>query len=491
MSKDLRQLIEEHPSLSALLQTAESIIWEADAQTFAFSYVSDKVKDILGYSAEEWLNTPNFWQEHIYQEDRDDAVNLCHNATQKLRDHALDYRMVAADGHLVWIKDFVSVVGKEGKPSKLYGIMVDITVPKIRAELDHLEKEVLELAATQGNDLENILNTYLNGVEQLFPNMHCSIVKINDNKMHHWVAPSLPQDYTSAINNIPIGPSAGSCGTAAHRQEMVIVNDIATDELWAAHKHLCLPYDLKACWSMPVIGNNGTVHAVLGTYYNTTKEPDSKELKIIQRIAAILKVILDNRAYARTVEENNMLLQQSQSLANFGSWQWDVQSNRVTWSDELYNIYGIDKNTFEATFEGYQKLLHPDDKDYIVATVTNALNTGEDATFEERIIRPNGEVRYLNSWSKVIKDDNGQPVKMFGACLDITKDKQVQQKMQEIAWQQSHMVRAPLASLMGLTNLLKEETFDNKEQQKLLEHILQTAKQLDDVIRTISRHTNH
>jgi light-regulated signal transduction histidine kinase (bacteriophytochrome) len=78
---------------------------------------------------------------------------------------------------------------------------------------------------------------------------------------------------------------------------------------------------------------------------------------------------------------------------------------------------------------------------------------------------------------------------MIGACLDITAAKATENKMQEIAWQQSHVVRAPLATLMGLVNLLEETSTDNR-QHEILQHIKATATQLDDVIRSISQNTS-
>ena len=474
----------------SLLQAVDGVVWEADAQTFEFKFISESVHRILGYTQEEWLSSPTFWKDHIYAEDVDSAVGFCHAETQKVRNHTFDYRMVKADGSLVWIKDIVSVISEGGEPKSLCGIMVDVTENKLSSELDQLENEVLQLLVGNHSGIDKVLHTYMVGLERLFPNMKCSIHKVKDNKLYNWASPSLEESYTSKIEHLEIGPLVGSCGTAAYLREMVIVNDIANDERWASHKDVTLAHGLKACWSIPVIDSKDKVIAVLGIYYSTVKEPNEPEVVIIKRVASKLKLIMENSAYATMMEEMNLLLLQCQSLANFGNWQWDVESNKVIWSEVLYKIYGLKEEEFEATFEGYQSLLHPDDKERVKGIIQDVLHTGEDTVFEERIIRPDGEVRYLKSWSRVIMTDEGVPVKMIGACLDITDAKITQSKMEEIAWQQSHIIRAPLASLMGLVHLLKDEQSLSEEQQDLLNHIIEKAEELDVVIRNISSNTN-
>ncbi|NNU33260.1 hypothetical protein HK413_02120 [Mucilaginibacter sp. S1162] len=109
--------------------------------------------------------------------------------------------------------------------------------------------------------------------------------------------------------------------------------------------------------------------------------------------------------------------------------------------------------------------------------------------FEERIIRPNGELRHLKSWGRVLCDDDGNPEKMIGSCLDITAAKIAESQLWEIAWMQSHLVRAPLARLMGLVKILKEEQSVNGEVTKLLDYIMSSAHELDKVVKDISNKT--
>ncbi|MGI8910204.1 MAG: PAS domain S-box protein, partial [Rubrobacteraceae bacterium] len=116
-----------------LVNSLEGIVWEADAQSVEFSFVSEQAERLLGYPTNRWISEPTFRQEHIHPDDREWAVAFCARATAEKRDHELEYRMTAADGRVVWLRDIVTVVIENGEPVKLRGVMVDITERK-RAE---------------------------------------------------------------------------------------------------------------------------------------------------------------------------------------------------------------------------------------------------------------------------------------------------------------------------------------------------------------------
>ena len=117
---------------------------------------------------------------------------------------------------------------------------------------------------------------------------------------------------------------------------------------------------------------------------------------------------------------------QAERMAHLGFWQWDVASNRVEWSDELYRIYGLERKEFGASFEGYLERVHPGDRERIRGAVEAALRERRPFTFEERILRPDGSVRHLHSWGTVAVGAAGEPRQMFGTCLDVTDRKRTE-----------------------------------------------------------------
>lgn len=111
-----------------LLDTLDAIVWEADASTLEFTYVSEGAATILGYPPQEWIGTPGFWESLIHPEDRDRTVKFCATAVRRCEDHQFEYRAIAADGSVVWLLDVVRVVpDREGHTALLRGVMTDIT----------------------------------------------------------------------------------------------------------------------------------------------------------------------------------------------------------------------------------------------------------------------------------------------------------------------------------------------------------------------------
>lgn len=140
------ELNRAHKEHRALVDTIEGIVWEADARTFQFTFVSQQAERLLGHPTRQWLNEEGFWAKHIHPEDRDWAVNLCIQATKDMRDHEFEYRMIAADGSTVWLRDLVTVVSENGQPTRLRGVMVDISESK---RIEKIKLEAEKMAALQ------------------------------------------------------------------------------------------------------------------------------------------------------------------------------------------------------------------------------------------------------------------------------------------------------------------------------------------------------
>jgi PAS domain S-box-containing protein len=140
-----RALSHSRVEFDALVDGVDGIIWEADARTTQFHFVSARAESLLGYPRDAWY-TAGFWQAHIYEPDREAALACCAESTSRLENHAFEYRMVARDGRLVWIRDIVTVVERNGRPDILRGVMFDVTAVR-NAEQALRESEILFRAA--------------------------------------------------------------------------------------------------------------------------------------------------------------------------------------------------------------------------------------------------------------------------------------------------------------------------------------------------------
>jgi PAS domain S-box-containing protein len=142
---------------------------------------------------------------------------------------------------------------------------------------------------------------------------------------------------------------------------------------------------------------------------------------------------LDSRVKARTAElaEAKFHLMEAQRLANLGSWSWDVEHNKITWSEALFGIYGVTPDKVRGTFDEFIGFIHPDDRAQVQANIRGALESGTSISHEERIVRADGSVRNLHSVSEVIRDETGHAIRMLGVCLDVTERKRAETALRD------------------------------------------------------------
>jgi PAS domain S-box-containing protein len=162
------QLTEAERIHRQLVQSVQAIVWEGDAKTWQFTFVSDAAETILGYPVERWLAETDFWQSILHPDDRDQTIGHCFQLTDEGRDREFEYRALAADGRIVWLRDIVRVVtDDQGKPARLRGIMVDITErklaeEKLAASFKELQlQQQISLIILEANDSRAILDEVL------------------------------------------------------------------------------------------------------------------------------------------------------------------------------------------------------------------------------------------------------------------------------------------------------------------------------------------
>jgi two-component system, cell cycle sensor histidine kinase and response regulator CckA len=190
---------QSHEKFAALVNTIDGIVWEADAQTFQFSFVSRQAERILGYPIAEWLKEPDFWRKHIYAEDEMRAVSTCLEATEKRRDHEFQYRMVAADGRIVWLHDFITVAVEDNQPVKLRGIMVDITKHKQgEDELRASEERYRSLVEASS---QVVWTTDAEGNVTSVSNLEGLVGQGSDLNGWNWMDTLHPEDLEPIVNN--------------------------------------------------------------------------------------------------------------------------------------------------------------------------------------------------------------------------------------------------------------------------------------------------
>ncbi len=235
--------------------------------------------------------------------------------------------------------------------------------------------------------------------------------------------------------------------------------------------------------------------AIAGAVHGTTPLGSGSATEIVQILEAltagvavsllILGAVLSERGEAELrLERANASLAEAQQLAHIGSWEWDIASDRVTWSDELYRLYGLEPQSVEIDYETYVSRVHPDDRERIQSAVREALAAREPFAFDHRIQWGDERTRWVQGRGRVIVDDSGTPVRMVGTSQDITERRRVDELRDSILSAVSHELRTPLTSIIGFAVTLKEKGASLAEQTRteMVDHLADQAHKLERLL---------
>jgi diguanylate cyclase (GGDEF)-like protein/PAS domain S-box-containing protein len=138
------------------------------------------------------------------------------------------------------------------------------------------------------------------------------------------------------------------------------------------------------------------------------------------------------RSTKKGLRSSNMLLKEAQEIAHLGFWEFDLEENRLFWNDEVYRIFGLEPQEFEATFEGFLSYVHPEDRDALTKEYRQSVEEKRSYHLVHRIIQKNGSVRYVEEYCEHSYDHDGQAVRSIGTVYDITERIADQSKLQRL-----------------------------------------------------------
>jgi PAS domain S-box-containing protein len=178
---------------------------------------------------------------------------------------------------------------------------------------------------------------------------------------------------------------------------------------------------------------------------------------------------------------------------NIGIWEWDVGTDTIIWSDRIYDIHGVERDTFVLTVETYGALIHPEDAPALWAHVETALSDNSGFSLEFRALLPNGSVRWLATWAKVDREGPDGRQRIIGAVLDIDAHKKAEEALRdgsrrkdEFLAMLAHELRNPLAPISMSADLLRLPKFDEKRVRQTAEvisrQVAHMTKLIDDLM---------
>jgi PAS domain S-box-containing protein len=304
------------------------------------------------------------------------------------------------------------------------------------------EGRILEMVA-RGISLPHVLDALCRLVEEQAPGVLASVLLLDGDRLRHGAAPSLPKAYTDAIDGAVIGPTAGSCGTAAYRAQQVIVSDIATDPLWAAYREVALPHSLRACWSTPIFSTNGDVIGTFAMYSREPRSPSQREQHVVGQITHLAGIAIqrkldedklrDSEDQWRAVFENNPIMSFVVDAAG------TVVSVNPSGAEQLSYTVG------ELIGRSMLDLFHEADREAVQTHVAACFEPlGHARSWELRKVRKDGTIIYSRETARAIRRTGREPVVLV-VCEDITERKRAEDAL--------HRAQAELAHVTRLTTL--------------------------------------
>jgi len=228
--------------------------------------------------------------------------------------------------------------------------------------------------------------------------------------------------------------------------------------------------------------------AIKGAIDGTTPLTGGSATEVVQVAEGLLGAVIvsllflgaalsERRSAEIALQHERANLAEAQELAHVGSWEWSIADNRVGWSDELFRIYGLSPLS-DVTYGSYLEQVHPDDRELVREAVARSLVDAAPFSFEHRVVRPDGTIRWVHGRGRVILDAAGTPQRLVGTSQDITDAKSLEQLRENILATVSHELRTPLTSILGFALTLKERGSELVEatRTELVGHLLQQAQ---------------
>lgn len=284
-------------------------------------------------------------------------------------------------------------------------------------------------------------------------------------------------------------------------QELVILDNATTADLFANDPYI-QRHQPRSVFCMPV-ARQGKLLGILYLENNLATAAFSQtQLSALEILSAQIAISLENAQLYQQLTASQAQLNLALQSGQIGIWSWDIVSDRVIWDDQMYQIFGVDQETFVSTLAAVQQCIHPEDRDSFAQHLRQTLAEEVEHNLEYRVVYPNGEIHHVAARGRPFFNDSGQPVCLTGIALDITEQKLSEARRLQLIQEQtaraeaesanrlkdeflavlSHELRSPLNPILGWARLLRTQKLNPAKTEQALETIERNAKLQSELI---------
>lgn len=294
------------------------------------------------------------------------------------------------------------------------------------AEVAHQQSALFEFADRVQHS-ESLPEIYDAGINAILDAVQCdraSILLFDAQRVMRFVGSrGLSDAYCKAVEgHSPWSPDQ-------RNPQPVTIPNIETADLDDALKQLILSEGIFAAGFIPLVANGKLIGKFM-IYYDQPHEFPPSEIALGLSLARQLATGIEHKRAAEALRENEERLRLATTTGKVGVWDWDIVSNRVSWTDSLYEIHGVNREEFAGTVEAFASLVHPDDRERVSKAIENSLQHDTPYQLEMRAVRPDGKTVWIYTNATVIRA-HGKPVRMLGGTVDITDIRRAAQALRD------------------------------------------------------------
>lgn len=303
-------------------------------------------------------------------------------------------------------------------------MIVDITDRKRMEKLIKAQNDILEMVAT-GRPLQETLAATAEIIAEMLSISRCSVLLVDEQgrRLWHLFHCNLPDDYIAAIDGLAVGPSAGSCGTAVHRAETVIVEDTLTDPLWEGYRHLAERYHLRACWSIPMRNSAGKVLGAFALYDEEPRRPTPEQLRMLESATHLAGIAIERdhteRMLIESEERYRSLFEQSKDAIYISS----VDGRFIDVNQSGLDLFGYSREEMLNQVNVAETYVDPSVRDEFVREISV---TGSVRDFEVKLRKKDGSQMDCLLTSSIKFGKDGEVLGYQGIVRDVTEQRQAE-----------------------------------------------------------------
>lgn len=313
------KLKESEERFSLAMKGANDGLWDWNLLTDEV-YYSPGWKSMLGYKDVELQNHFSTWEQLVHDDDKKNILKKAQDCIEgQDEEFEVEMRMYHKDGSVVIVLSRAFVVRRESdnKAIRLVGTHVDITQRKKSEDFVKKTNEILKMIAI-GKPASDVYDAIALMYEARHTGLRCSLLELEDGKLLHGGAPSMPREYCEAVHGLKIGPEVGSCGTSTFSGKRVLVENIETDSKWANIKQYALPHGMRCCWSEPIIDSTGKVLGAFGMYYDYPSLPNDEESEDLLSAARLSSIVMERDQSHKRMQKDQKIISEQTKLASMG-----------------------------------------------------------------------------------------------------------------------------------------------------------------------------